>query len=147
MIKDISFIKGVTMSELVITESTFNLIKSAGEPSTSGSFNFIYIILIFLMIMITLSILSYYKKLQREKGKKNLSSTELVVYNSSSHFQEDNRNNQKQNIYNKYYFNVYVKQPYSKNSKQNNYNKKSNFKYQRDINNATDDIIDAEMVL
>lgn len=70
MIKDISFIKGVTMSELVITESTFNLIKSAGEPSTSGSFNFIYIILIFLMIMITLSILSYYKKLQREKGKK-----------------------------------------------------------------------------
>ena len=132
------------MSELVITESTFNLIKSAGEPSTSGSFNFIYIILIFLMIMITLSILSYYKKLQREKGKKILSSTELVIYNSSSHFQEDNRNNQKQNIYNKYYFNVYVKQPYNKNGKQNNYNNKANYKYQT---NTADDIIDAEIVL
>ncbi len=77
MIKDISFIKGVTMSELVITESTFNLIKSAGEPSTSGSFNFIYIILIFLMIMITLSILSYYKKLQREKDRQESRQSKL----------------------------------------------------------------------
>ncbi len=88
------------MSELVITESTFNLIKSAGEPSTSGSFNFIYIILIFLMIMITLSILSYYKKLQREKGKKNLSSTELrkklltVAPVANNIFNTDNTPNQ-----------------------------------------------------
>ena len=77
MVKDISFIKGVIMSELVITESTFNLIKSAGEPSTSGSFNFIYIILIFLMIMITLSILSYYKKLQREKDRQESRQSKL----------------------------------------------------------------------
>ena len=131
------------MSELVITESTFNLIKSVGEPNTCGSFNIIFVIIISLIIMTTLSIFSYYKKIQREKNRQNLSySKELVTYSSAQN--EDRKSNQKQNIYNKYYFNVYVKQPYNKNGKKNNYNKKSNYKYQKE---NTDDVIDAEIVL
>lgn len=70
------------------------------------------------------------------------SSKELVTYSSAQN--EDRKSNQKQNIYNKYYFNVYVKQPYNKNGKQNNYNNKANYKYQKE---NTDDIIDAEIVL
>ncbi len=65
------------MSELVITESTFNLIKSVGEPSTNGSLNFTLIVIISLMIMTTLSILSYYKKLQREKDKQENKQSKL----------------------------------------------------------------------
>ena len=37
-----------------------------------------------------------------------------------------------------------MKQPYNQNGKKNNYNKKSNYKYQKE---NTDDIIDAEIVL
>ena len=131
------------MSELVITESTFNLIKSVGEPNTCGSFNIIFVIIISLIIMTTLSIFSYYKKIQREKNRQNLSySKELVVYNQKHNKDKKDKEN-KQNIYNKYYFNVYVKQPYNKNGKQNNYNNKANYKYQKE---NTDDIIDAENI-
>lgn len=70
------------------------------------------------------------------------SSKELMLYSSNQN--EDKKTNQKQNIYNKYYFNVYVKQPYNKNGKQNNYNNKANYTYQK---KDTDDVIDAEIVL
>ncbi len=132
------------MSELVITESTFNLIKSVGEPSTNDLFNITSMMLLFLFIIIALAIFSYYQKLRKDKKPQSIlsSSKEVVVYEEK--LKEDKKTNHKQNIYNKYYFNVYVKQPYNKTGKQNNYNNKSNYKYHE---NTTDDVIDAEIVL
>ena len=132
------------MSELVITESTFNLIKSVGEPSTNDLFNITSMMLLFLFIIIALAIFSYYQKLRKDKKPQSIlsSSKEVGVYEEK--LKEDKKTNHKQNIYNKYYFNVYVKQPYNKTGKQNNYNNKSNYKYHE---NTTDDVIDAEIVL
>lgn len=70
------------------------------------------------------------------------SSKELITCSSIQN--EDKKTNHKQNIYNKYYFNVYVKQPYNKYGKQNNYNNKVNYTYQK---KDADDVIDAEIVL
>lgn len=115
-------------------ESFFGSNYDASSLPITFTYNGIMAIVPFLIIMVLFLIINHYK---RAKGKINLSSTELVVYKSGS--QED-RNNNKQNIYNKYYFNVYVKQPYNKNGKKN-YNK-ANYKYQK---KNTDDIIDAEI--
>ena len=49
----------------------------------------------------------------------------------------------RKNIYNKYYFNVYVKQPYDKNGKTNT---KSGYKNQKTYKQSDDDFIDAEVV-
>lgn len=117
-------------------ESFFGSHYDASSLPVAITSNSIMAIVPFIIIMVILFlIISQYKK-----GKINLSSKELVVYKSGS--QED-RNNNKQNIYNKYYFNVYVKEPYNKNGKKNNYNNKSNYKNQ---GNTTDDIIDAEIL-
>ena len=58
------------------------------------------------------------KKIVESKDRENFSSSrELMIYSSNQN--EDKKTNHKQNIYNKYYFNVYVKQPYDKNGKTN----------------------------
>lgn len=90
------------------------------------------IIVIFFLYKVVKNMVQYSNNLS--------SSKELVTYNSAQN--EDEKSSQKQNIYNKYYFNVYVKQPY-KNGKKNNYNNKYNYKYQT---NTTDDVIDAEIL-
>ena len=118
-------------------QSFFGSNYDASTLPITFTYNGIMAIVPFLIIMILFLIISHYK---REKGKTNLSSTELVIYSSVQN--EDKKTTQKQNIYNKYYFNVYVKQPY-KNGKQYNYNNKSNYKYQT---NTTDDVIDAEIL-
>ncbi len=92
------------------------------------------IIVIFFLYKVVKNMVQYSNNLS--------SSKELVTYSSAQN--EDKKSNQKQNIYNKYYFNVYVKQPYNKNGKQNNYNNKANYTYQK---KDTDDVIDAEIVL
>ena len=93
-------------------QSFFGSNYDASSLPVAITHNSVMAIVPFLVILLILFlIISQYK---REKGKINLSSKELVVYKSGS--QED-RNNNKQNIYNKYYFNVYVKQPYNKNGK------------------------------
>ncbi len=137
--------KGVTMSELVITESTFNLIKSVGEPSTNDSFDINSMMLLFLFIIIALAIFSYYQKLRKNKKPQSIlsSSKEVVVYEEK--LKEDKKTNQtKQNIYNKYYFNVYVKQPYNKNGKTNT---KAGYKNQKTYKQSDDDFIDAEVIV
>ncbi len=107
----------------------------------------IFFIMFAVIFMINITKWTVKKIVEYKKEQTILSSSKELVTYSENQSEDKKANHTKQNIYNKYYFNVYVKQPYSKNSKQNNYNKKSNFKYQRDINNAIDDIIDAEMVL
>ena len=64
-----------------------------------------------------------------------------MIYSSNQN--EDKKTNHKQNIYNKYYFNVYVKQPYDKNGKTNT---KSGYKNQKTYKQSDDDFIDAEVV-
>lgn len=91
------------------------------------------IIVIFFLYKVVKNMVQYSNNLS--------SSKELVTYSSAQN--EDKKSNQKQNIYNKYYFNVYVKQPYNKNGKQNNYNNKANYTYQK---KDTDDVIDAEIL-
>ncbi len=91
------------------------------------------IIVIFFLYKVVKNMVQYSNNLS--------SSKELVTYNSAQN--EDEKSSQKQNIYNKYYFNVYVKQPYNKNRKQNNYNNKASYTYQK---KDTDDVIDAEIL-
>lgn len=125
-------------------ESFFGSNYDASLLPVAITYNSVMAIVPFLIIMVVLFlIISQYK---REKGKTNLSSKELVVYKSSSNSEEDRNNKQNNNIYNKYYFNVYVKdvkQPYNKNGNQSNYNNKANYKYQK---KNTDNIIDAEIL-
>ena len=117
-------------------ESFFGSHYDASSLPVAITSNSVMAIVPFIIIMVILFlIISQYKK-----GKINLSSKELVVYKSGS--QED-RNNNKQNIYNKYYFNVYEKQPYNKNGKKNYNKNKKSYNHQ---GNTTDDIIDAEIL-
>lgn len=114
-----------------------------GSNTTETSIITIFLIMLAIIFMINITKLAV-KKIVESKDRENFSSSrELMLYSSNQN--EDKKTNQtKQNIYNKYYFNVYVKQPYNKYGKQNNYNNKSNYKYQA---NTTDDVIDAEIVL
>lgn len=119
-------------------QSFFGSHYDASSLPIAITHNSVMAIVPFIIIMVILFlIISQYK---REKGKTNLSSKELVVYKSSS--QEDRNNKQNKNMCNKYYFNVYVKQPYKNGKKNYNKNKKS-YNHQ---GNTTDDIIDAEIL-
>ncbi len=114
-------------------------LPAAITGSNTAEISLLTIFLIMLLVIFIINIAKLLvKKIVESKDINNFSSSkELVIYSSAQN--EDKKSNQKQNIYNKYYFNVYVKQ--HKNGKQNNYNNKSNYKYQT---NTTDDVIDAE---
>ena len=114
-------------------------LPAAITGSNTAEISLLTIFLIMLLVIFIINIAKLLvKKIVESKDINNFSSSkELVIYSSAQN--EDKKSNQKQNIYNKYYFNVYKKQ--HKNGKQNNYNNKSNYKYQT---NTTDDVIDAE---
>lgn len=119
-------------------------LPAAITGSNTAEISLLTIFLIMLLVIFIINIAKLFvKKIVESKDIDNFSSSkELVTYSSAQN--EDKKSNQKQNIYNKYYFNVYVKQPYNKNGKQNNYNNKANYTYQK---KDTDDVIDAEIVL
>lgn len=127
------------MYSQTLLQSFFGSNYDASSLPIAITHNSVMAIVPFIIIMVILFlIISQYK---REKGKTNLSSKELVVYKSSS--QEDRNNKQNKNMCNKYYFNVYVKQPYNKNGKKNYNKNKKSYNHQ---GNTTDDIIDAEIL-
>lgn len=125
-------------------ENVDNSTLPAAITGNTETSMFLYVAFGMLIIIFLIGIIKWLFKSGKKDSNTSLSSSskELVTYNSAQN--EDEKSSQKQNMYNKYYFNVYVKQPYNQNGKKNNYNKKSNYQYQA---NATDDVIDAEIVL
>ena len=128
-------------------ENVDNTTLPAAITGNTETSMFLYIAFGMLIIIFLVGIIKWLFKSDEKDSNTSLisSSKELVTYSSSSAHDEDKKSNQNKNIYNKYYFNVYVKQPYNQNGKQSNYNNKSNHKYQSD--KSADDIIDAEIVL
>ncbi len=120
--------------------STLPAVKT-GSNTTETSIITIFLIMLAIIFMINITKLAV-KKIVESKDRENFSSSrELMIYSSNQN--EDKKTNHKQNIYNKYYFNVYVKQPYDKNGKTNT---KSGYKNQKTYKQSDDDFIDAEVV-
>lgn len=117
-----------------------------GSNTTETSIITIFLIMLAIIFMINITKLAV-KKIVESKDRENFSSSRELMLYSSNQNEDKKTNHTKQNIYTKYYFNVYVKQPYNKNGKQNNYNNKSNYKHQKDSDNSTGDVIDAEILL
>lgn len=100
---------------------------------------FCIILAIIFIIAILKTIVCIIQEMQ--KKQEILSSlTGLVTYEDKIKAEKENKQT-KHNIYNKYYFNVYVNKSYHKSSKQNNY-KNSDYKHYEN-----NDYIDAEIVL
>ena len=106
-------------------ENVDNTTLPAAITDNTETSMFLYIAFGMLIIFFLVGIIKWLFKSDEKDSNTSLisSSKELVTYSSSS-AHEDKK------IYNKYYFNVYIKQPY--NGKQSNYNNKSNHKYQSD---------------
>ncbi len=100
----------------------------------------------FCIILAIVFIITIFKKIvckiQKMQKKQIILSSLTGLASYEDKIKEEKENKQiKHNIYNKYYFNVYVNKPYHKSNKQNNY-KKSDYKHYENNN-----YIDAEIVL
>ncbi|WP_242349341.1 hypothetical protein [Mucispirillum schaedleri] len=113
-----------------------------GSNTTETSIITIFLIMLAIIFMINITKLAV-KKIVESKDIDNFSSSrELMLYSSNQN--EDKKTNHKQNIYNKYYFNVYIKQPYDKYGTKDTKNKYQNSTYTNQ--NTNDDFIDVEIV-
>ena len=75
-----------------------------GSNTTETSIITIFLIMLAIIFMINITKLAV-KKIVESKDRENFSSSrELMIYSSNQN--EDKKTNHKQNIYNKYYFNV-----------------------------------------